>query len=804
MEFFASKSGQTLGTQACETSSQATSRRDTSTSRHRRQQPPGKPEKKVSQYTDIRKPSPVRPEQPLASDETAYTSPVAVAETGRPARAAGQASAVDPPPAKPGSVVSRQPEGRLAQHEIHGTLQRPAEQVPVRFEANGLVVEKGTNKPLDPLAPVFVPLSELGGLEDDLAACPELLEDMLEATRPGEPLSSQDQPPPKPCSCHQLAVGSCPTFIDKFVQTVSQVLQHNKPNMDGAKVVLQHQQINPEPWEKILGTYFDKRDLVNSLLYGWDFSLLENPAPLDATRNLPSAFEFPEHVEAYLVSELQYGAIVGPLPSNLPFQVYRNPLGTVPKPNCPDKRRVITDCSQRGRGINSWIPHNRHRGKVVDIFLPGTAQIVAAIKRTRYRYPGEVVKLWKADYSRFYRQFLACPSQSPFLAISWNDETFIDRSWSFGNRGACQSSQRFSSAVAWVFRTQLPPREGVKNSGLNCRCSHACGCGDNEALVYIDDTIGIGAESNVVWLFNSFIELVASLTLKLSSTPGHISPPSTSCVALGILYDTRTNLVSLPQEKLVLLRQMLAEWQSMSVATPKQLASLAGRLLWCSAVVPPGRVFLGRVLALKRAADAREPSQARRPVGLDEDFKLDIDWWARWTATWNGKSFLEPRHSADLALDASSNGWDQGQPGIGAFCYFNNQFFATGVPEDLLDWPIADLELIAYLLAIRAWKHLWTGMEISFLTDNEATRHLLSQGRSRIPRRLAIARAIIAEQVQGNFRISSDRISTTDNHMADALSRLAQPGKAQEFSQACANANVVPVRVQVERDWFEF
>ena len=179
-------------------------------------------------------------------------------------------------------------------------------------------------------------------------------------------------------------------------------------------------------------------------------------------------------------------------------------------------------------------------------------------------------------------------------------------------------------------------------------------------------------------------------------------------------------------------------------------------------------------------------------------------WWADWTETWNGKSFLEPRHAADLALDASSNGWERGQPGIGAFCYFNNEYFATGVPDALLDWPIADLELVAYLLAIRAWKHLWSGMEISFLTDNEATRHLLQHGRTRIPRRLAIARAVVAEQVQGNFRISSDRISTSDNIMADALSRLAQPGKADEFKQACANANVVPVRVAVQPEWFRF
>ena len=128
-------------------------------------------------------------------------------------------------------------------------------------------------------------------------------------------------------------------------------------------------------------------------------------------------------------------------------------------------------------------------------------------------------------------------------------------------------------------------------------------------MCYIDDTIGVSAASNAEWLFRSFLNLVQELTLKLSTTPGHISQPSTACVLLGILYDTETNLVSLPEEKLVLLRQMLAVWTTKKVATPKELASLAGKLLWASAVVVPGRVFLGRVLSLKRTADARRPAR---------------------------------------------------------------------------------------------------------------------------------------------------------------------------------------------------
>ena len=137
--------------------------------------------------------------------------------------------------------------------------------------------------------------------------------------------------------------------------------------------------------------------------------------------------------------------------------------------------------------------------------------------------------------------------------------------------------------------------------------------------------------------FNTFIELVEKLGLQLSATPGHITPPSTSVVALGLLYDTAQNTVSLPQDKMVAIIKMLEEWKRKSFATPKELASFAGRLLWVCNVVPPGRIFLGRVLATKRYADSLD-----RKVPLDADFKLDVDWWFDMVSPWNGRSLLVP------------------------------------------------------------------------------------------------------------------------------------------------------------------
>ena len=652
---------------------------------------------------------------------------------------------------------------------------------------------------LDPDAIPFWPSTAAVGPDTWGTVPADVLEESVvtaehELYQPGCP-----PPAPGPCRCHDLPVGSCPAVIEQFVDLVIETTSHSsgKCNMDGAKVPLPLRHIDPGPWEVALDGYFDKSELVQALTYGWDLSFSAPPEPKDATANLPSAYAQMAAVDQYISTELAFASLVGPLPDPLPFAVFRSPLGVVPKP--PAGWRTITDCSQRGAGVNQYIPVDTHRGRPSKITLPGTTQICHAIRAVRLRYPGEVVQLFKGDFSRYYRQFLVCPTQSPFLAVGWRGQTYADRAWSFGNRGACGGAQRFSSAVAWFFRTKVPPAPGRVNSGLACSCESHCQCGDNFMLVYVDDSIGVVPQCHAIFLFNSFIELVDRLGLLLSSTPGHIVQPSSVVTALGLQYDTVANVVALPPAKLAIVRDLLLEWLGKVSASPWELASLAGKLLWCCNAVPPGRIFLGRVLATKRWAD-----QLDRPVALDADFRRDIGWWHQHVSAWNGRSFLLPCHTADVAIDASSHGWLDGGPGLGGYCFATNQYFATGVPAPLSSWHIGDLELLAHVVALRVWGSGWSGHVVNILTDNEGCRHLLGNGRTRDPRRLQLARIIVGLQFSGNFRIESARISTDQNTLADALSRLGDGGMWPRFLAACSASNVVPHRVAVPEDVFHF
>ena len=67
-----------------------------------------------------------------------------------------------------------------------------------------------------------------------------------------------------------------------------------------------------------------------------------------------------------------------------------------------------------------------------------------------------------------------------------------------------------------------------------------------------------------------------------------------------------------------------------------------------------------------------------------------------------------------------------------------------------------------------------------------------------------MSRWLAMEQVYKNFRMVSEWIPTTENSIADALSRPAEPKQRQAFHDYCRNMVVTPSRCHVEPVHFDF
>ena len=613
--------------------------------------------------------------------------------------------------------------------------------------------------------------------------------------------SNDTAAPFDPCSCHNQPRGSCPDVKAYYVDRIARGLLQTGlvPNMDGLREPLKFPSFDVRVWKKALRGYFDAQDITNSFTYGWDVSFTERPTPRDAKWNLQGASLYESHVQKYVDQELGFGSLVGPFSEGeLPFKTYCSPLNTVPKKNS-ETRRTVVDCTQMDTGINSFIDAHMHRGKYWKLSLPNSQSIISRIQRARSRYPGQRILIFKLDMSRWYRWFILDPVSSIFFAIRWKGKIFLDTALSFGNRGAALAAQRVIWAIVHLFRTRIPPFPGSFNLGVSCACPDHCTCGENDAEGYIDDFLAFAPECMAQLQFEAALNMAKELGLRLSDTPGHVSPPSAACECLGILYNTDQNTMELPQDKVADVTALLLLWTSKSRATEHELAVLSGKLLYCSNVIFAGRLFLNRCLATKRFA-----SKISQPTVLTQDFFQDIKWWLAAIKVRNGVSFLVPASDIHVSLDASSNGWLQGKPGLGGYNHHTHQYFSCTVPQELTSWCIADLELLAHVVAFHLWAAHWQKHQVTIHTDNQACFWLLTKGRSREDLRLQMSRWLCMEQVEKNFRMSSAWIPTAENTLADSLSRLGDPKQQQLFNNYAKSLSDTPTRCHVTDQHFNF
>ena len=286
----------------------------------------------------------------------------------------------------------------------------------------------------------------------------------------------------------------------------------------------------------------------------------------------------------------------------------------------------------------------------------------------------------------------------------------------------------------------------------------------------------------------------------LSLTPVHLVPPSSRCTALGLEYDLEANTIALPPDKVSSILKLLEDWRSRESASEKDLCSLAGKLVYAAGVISSGRLFLNRVLATKRRA-----TSSGLHIILDATFFADIDWWIEAISLRNGITFLESASTTHIAKDASSDGWYGGLPGIGIFNFSTNEYVACTPPPLFRDWIIADLELLAHVLAGNIWGSSWSGHVVTGETDSSACFYLLQNGRTRHQNRLEMSRHFATTQVRNNFQWKTKWISTHLNILPDALSRWGDPKYHKVFHDHCHLLGIVnPVQLHVSPEMFSF
>ena len=370
--------------------------------------------------------------------------------------------------------------------------------------------------------------------------------------------------------------------------------------------------------ENKLKNYWDQQ-LPDLIAFGFPLDFDRSRSLTSTSENHTSAKEHISHIDKYIEEELKYKALYGPYDS-VPFKVHISPLMTHEKQNS-DKRRTIVDLSwPLGQSVNAGVKKNSYLGAYFDLKYPSIDYVVQKLKLS-----GTGSLLYKVDISRAFRHLRIDPGDIDLLGIHHNS-VFLDGSLPFGFRLGSGFFEKCSDAIRYMMSQ----------------------AGHNDLMNYIDDLLYVGTPTKIWSSYYDLLQLLQDLEVSQSK----LVPPSTQVICLGILVDTVNKTLSVPQDKLKDIVNMVNDWQGRKRCTKTQFQSLLGSLLYITKCVHPARYFLNRMLVILRN------NTTNRYISLYTSFFQDLNWFQQFQKHFNGVTYFDNRKvQGEIHLDASLTGF---------------------------------------------------------------------------------------------------------------------------------------------------
>ncbi|XP_041117254.1 uncharacterized protein LOC121321928, partial [Polyodon spathula] len=402
--------------------------------------------------------------------------------------------------------------------------------------------------------------------------------------------------------------------------------------------------------------------------------------------------------------------------------------------------RLIIDLSApRGSStssINSLIPQDQF-----SLHYITTADAIHSIKLA-----GRGSWLAKADISDAFKVMPIHPSLRHLFGICWHGKFYFSTQLTFGCRSSPKIFDTLSEALCWILLNvyHVP-----------------------FLLHLLDDFLVISPPSDapaeaISNLKSLFSEVGVLLSEEKSIGPLH------SLEFLGIILDTEKFEASLPESKLNHIRLLIEDFQISKTIKKWALLSLLGYFNFAIRIIPQGRTFISRLLAL--ASTEKKKKNLDSYINISSDARKDIKMWSALIQHWSGLSmfydnFISAPHDMALFTDASSLGFG----GL-----FNNQWFCSTWPEEMENISphlksTALLEIYPMVAAAQLWGHLWSKKSILFYCDNSTTVHIINKGRSSSPLIMQLLRRLVWISVSNNFLIQARHLPGIFNNAADAL-----------------------------------
>lgn len=528
----------------------------------------------------------------------------------------------------------------------------------------------------------------------------------------------------------------------EFCKLYDTIKQHNLPNFLGARIPLSSG-LALDTWYNYLHDYYDPL-LCEYLKYGWPLGYNLNSPPTSTATNHPSAILHMTAVEDFIQTEKNYDALWGPFNKD-PFDPWFriSPLMTRAKKGS-NERRIIVDLSfPQFSSVNDGINPENHLGENITYSLPTIADLI-----TQLQLHGKGAFLWKADLRRAYRQIRIDPLDSPFLGIKIGSNIYIDRCPPFGCRSSAAICQRMANGLVFIMAKE-----------------------NHNITAYLDDFGGCHKSlKQANSAYHRFIELAKELGLELS--PHKCSPPATSVDWLGYHVDSMAMSITIPDEKMREISQECATWLKRDKASKKMIKAIAGKLIFISNCVHPGRKFLARILATLRNM------KDKIWTAISHQFRADIKWFYCYAQSANGIFLCSPvKPTIEIECDSSLTGGGGNAKGY----YYSWKY----TQQHINQYPqIYQLEAINILVAYKTLAPVFglAPANVVVWTDNMASSFAFHTGRTKDDLLAACARELWLQAAHLNHNIDIRHKEGALIPLADALSRMFYDKEKEKFA----------------------
>ena len=326
--------------------------------------------------------------------------------------------------------------------------------------------------------------------------------------------------------------------------------------------------------------------------------------------------------------------------------------------------------------------------------------------------------------------------------------------------------------------------------------------------IYMDDPFLClqGSETGIAWEISKVLWWWRVLGLQISWRKG-ISGLQLRWIGAELVVDPSFHhlTVRVPADKVQEWADLIDKLLSQDPVSRKALQRLAGKLSWAGGIAPQLKPFTRMLYA---ALKVQSPTGQVYPTVSAKQVRAPLHWLKAFASGFSGgierKFVAHERHRVALHVVTDASPWGGGAYSLNPDAGELQQFFSvqwSPADETLLDAKIGDAgsqalwEAYIILLALQTWLSPESQGAVKLQGDASGILQAFVRRSAASPKVNAVVRELALELALNHRCLEGLHLYSEENKIADALSRLFEPGAEAILPKELHQA----IQVQVQR-----